>query len=380
MKGILGRKIGMTQVFLDNDRAVSVTILDVKPNVVINKLTNEKNNYVATQIGTIDYSANKIHSKKISKPFSGQFKRANTTPKRFVKEIRNMEGYEIGATFKADIFKQGEYVDISGWSKGKGFQGTIKRHNQSIGPKSHGGGGGSKPTRLTGSIGTIAPAKVFKGMTMPGHMGHVRCTTQNLEVVFIDAEKDIMVVKGAVPGPNKGLLVIKQAIKKAPNTNPIKLVDIEEAMKKNELIEEAKKYGADINTSMSLKDMINAVDAAKLADEAIEKAKKEKQEADDAIKAAAALKEKAEKAAVKVESASTEEEKIAAVKKAEKFAEEAKIAKEKAIKEKEESDITKQEAIEKQKAAQKLQVKVEEIKENDSKETKKDGSDSNDRK
>ena len=121
MKGILGRKVGMTQVFLDNDKAVSVTILDVKPNVVINNLTNEKNNYVATQIATIDYSAKKMHSKKISKPFLGQFKKANTTPKRFVKEIRNMVGYDIGTTFKADIFKQGEYVDISGWSKGKGF-------------------------------------------------------------------------------------------------------------------------------------------------------------------------------------------------------------------------------------------------------------------
>ena len=215
---------------------------------------------------------------------------------------------------------------------------------------------------------------------MPGHMGHVRCTTQNLEVVFIDAEKDIMVVKGAVPGPNKGYLVIKEAIKKSPKINPTKLVDIEEAMKKNELIEEAKKYGADINTSMSLKDMNTAVEAAKLAEEALDKAKKEKQEADDAIKAAAVLKEKAEKAAIKVESASNEEEKLIAVKKAKQFAEEAEIAQTKAIKEKSESDIAKQDAITKQKDAEKLQVKTEEVKENDSKATKKDGSDLNDKK
>jgi large subunit ribosomal protein L3 len=114
MKGILGRKIGMTQVFLDNDKAVSVTIIDVKPNVVTNIFTKEKDKYVATQLATDSYSKKKLHSNKISKPFLGQFKKANTTPKRFVKEIRGMNGFEIGTTIKADLFKAGEYVDISG--------------------------------------------------------------------------------------------------------------------------------------------------------------------------------------------------------------------------------------------------------------------------
>ena len=378
MKGILGRKIGMTQVFLDNDNAVSVTVIDVKPNVVTNIFTKEKDNYVSTQLATDSYSAKKLHSNKISKPFLGQFKKAKTTPKRFVKEIRGMEGYQIGQELKADLFKPGEYVDITGWSKGKGFQGTIKRYNQHIGPKSHGGGGGSKPIRLTGSIGTIAPAHVLKGMTMPGHMGHVKSTVQNLEVVYVNAEKNILVVKGGIPGPKKGYIVIKEAIKKTAKDTPMKLVDIEEAMKKNELIEEAKKYGADINTKMSLQEMLTAVEAARIATEAQEKAEKEKQEAIEAEKAASALEEKAKEAAAKAETASTDEEKQKAQEKAEELANAAKIAQEKAEKEKQEAVQASQEAEQKQKAAEELQVETEEVEEETSKDAKpKDGGDSN---
>lgn len=359
MKGILGRKVGMTQVFLDNDKAVSVTIIDVKPNVVTNIFTKEKDDYVATQLATDSYSDKKLHSNKISKPFLGQFKKAKTAPKRFVKEIRGMEGFEIGATILADLFKPGEYVDISARSKGKGFQGAIKRHNQSIGPKSHGGGGGSQPTRLTGSIGTIAPAHVFKGMTMPGHMGHVRCTVQNLEVIFVDVKNNILVIKGGVPGPNKGYLVIKQAIKKATKATPVKLVDIEEAMKKNELLEEAKKYGADINTTMSLQEMTVAVDAAKIAVEATEKAEKDKLEAEEAQKAAAILDQKAKDAAIKAESASTDVEKEKAKEKADELAKAAKGALDKAQQEKAEAAEATKDAIMKQKAADELQVETE---------------------
>ncbi len=369
MKGILGRKIGMTQVFLDNDKAVSVTVLDVKPNVVTNIFTKDKDNYVSTQLATDSYSEKKLHSNKISKPLLGQFKKAKTTPKRFMKEIRGMEGYEIGQELKADLFKPGEYVDITGWSKGKGFQGTIKRHNQHIGPKSHGGGGGSKPTRLTGSIGVIAPAHVFKGMTMPGHMGHVKSTVQNLEVVYVNAEKNMLVIKGGIPGPKKGYVIIKEAIKKTAKDTPMKLVDIEEAMKKNELIEEAKKYGADINTKMSLQEMLTAVEAARVATEAKEKAEKEKQEAIEAAKAAEAAKQKAQEAAAKAETASTED-KEKAQEKAEELANVAQAAQEKAEKEKQEAVEASQKAAEKQEAADKLQVETETIE-------PKDGGDSN---
>ena len=358
MKGILGQKLGMTQVFLDNDKVVSVTIVKVKPNVVTKVMTKESDKYVALQLGAFDYSEKKVHSKKITKPYLGQFKKANTLPKKFVKEIRGMEGFNLGDKVKADIFKPGEFVDVTGYSKGKGFQGTIKRHGQSIGPKSHGGGGGSKPVRLTGSIGTIAPARVFKGMTMPGHMGHEKSTMQNVEIIYVDINKELLALKGAVPGPKKGYLLIKEAIKKTPNKNPVKLVDLEEAMKKNELIEEAKKYGADINTSMSLEEMVNAVEAACAASEAVKKAEKEKEEAAVTAKEAQKLKEEAEKAQAMVDKAQNEEDKQVATEKAANLEKAAQVAKEKAAKEKVEADKATREASTMQKEAEELQVEA----------------------
>ncbi|MCP4353797.1 MAG: 50S ribosomal protein L3, partial [Desulfobacterales bacterium] len=168
MKGILGRKVGMTQLYSDHGKLIPVTVIEVKPNVVSKVLTEEHDGYAALQLGLEDKKASRQN-----KPETGHFKKANTTPKRFVKEIRGMEGFDLGATIDASIFTPGELVDVQGTSKGHGFSGAIKRHNQSIGPKSHGGGGGSQPQRQTGSLGDIAGNKVVKGMTMPGQFGHV---------------------------------------------------------------------------------------------------------------------------------------------------------------------------------------------------------------
>jgi hypothetical protein len=211
-------------------------------------------------------------------------------------------------------------------------------------------------------------------MTMPGHMGHVRSTVQNLEVIYVDADKNILVIKGGVPGPNKGYVVIKEAIKKAPKAIPVKLVDIEEAMKKNELIEEAKKYGADINTSMSLQEMIVAVEAARVATEAQEKAEKEKAEAVEAEKAAQNLEEKAKEAAIKVQTAGTGAEKAKAQEKADELAAAAKTAQEKAVIEKAEAVEATKDAKIKQKEADKLQVETEEEDEVEKSEVKKENS------
>ncbi|MEA4115196.1 50S ribosomal protein L3 [Mycoplasma sp. 744] len=245
MKGILGRKIGMTQIYTETGDSIPVTVIEVQPNVVSKILTVEKNGYVATQL-----AVGELKEKNANKPLKGQFAQANTTPKRFVKEIRNMEGYELGSFVNVNIFSAGDLVDITGISKGKGFAGTIKRWNQHIGPKSHGGGGGSKPIRQTGSIGDISGNRVVKGMTMPGHLGAEKVTIQNLVIVKVDLENNYLLVKGSVPGANKSLLVIKQAIKGLPNPSAIKLVDVKEVIKMNELVEKAKKFNIEVTTGM----------------------------------------------------------------------------------------------------------------------------------
>ncbi|KUH47243.1 50S ribosomal protein L3 [Mycoplasmopsis meleagridis] len=245
MKGILGCKIGMTQIYTEIGASIPVTVIEVKPNVVSKVLTVEKNGYVATQLAVEDLKNNRAN-----KPLKGQFAQVKTTPKRFIKEIRGMEGYELGVTISADIFSAGELVDISGISKGKGFAGTIKRWNQHIGPKSHGGGGGSKPVRQTGSLGDISGNRVVKGMTMPGHLGAEKVTIQNLEIIKVDAQNNYILVKGSIPGAKKGLVVIKQAVKGLPNPTATKLVDIQEVVKMNELVEKAKKYNIEVLAGM----------------------------------------------------------------------------------------------------------------------------------
>ncbi|UUD34876.1 50S ribosomal protein L3 [Mycoplasmopsis caviae] len=245
MKGILGRKIGMTQIFTEFGACVPVTVIEVQPNVVTKVLSADKNGYVATQI-----AVGEKKEQRSNKPLKGQFAQAKTTPKRYIKEIRGMQGYELGQTIMANIFSAGELVDITGTSKGKGFAGTIKRWNQHIGPKSHGGGGGSQPVRQTGSLGDISGNRVFKGMTMPGHLGAVRTTVQNLEIVRIDVANNIMLVKGSIPGAKNSYVMIREAVKGLPNREAIKLVDVKEVVKMNELLEKAKKFNIEVTVGM----------------------------------------------------------------------------------------------------------------------------------
>ncbi len=257
MKGILGKKVGMTQIYSDHGYSIPVTIIQIEKNIVTKVLTKETNGYTALQLATSEKK-----EKHSSKALINHFKKANTTPKRFVKEIRDMEGYKLGDEIKPSIFKSGELVDVTGISKGKGFAGTIKRWNQHIGPKSHGGGGGSQPVRQTGSLGDISGNKVFKGMTMPGHLGNVQRTIQNLVVVDVNERDHYILVKGSIPGPNKSFVIIKQSVKQLPNKEEIKLVNFKTEIEKNELLEESKKVGAEINADMSVAEMKEIVETA----------------------------------------------------------------------------------------------------------------------
>ena len=206
MKGILGRKIGMTQVFAKNGKLTPVTVIEVEPNVVSQIKTVATDGYDAIQLAAVEK-----REKLANKPEIGHLKKANTTPKRFLKEIRgvNVSDYSLGQVIKADLFEEGEMVDVTGTSKGKGFQGVIKRHNQSRGPMGH----GSQYHRGVGSMGTLLPMRVIPGKKMPGHMGGEQVTVQNLEIVQIDLENNVILVKGNVPGPKKSLVLIKASVK-----------------------------------------------------------------------------------------------------------------------------------------------------------------------
>jgi large subunit ribosomal protein L3 len=205
-KGILGRKIGMTQVFAENGDLIPVTVIEATPNVVLQKKTIEKDGYEAIQLGFED-----LNEKRANKPQIGHAAKANTAPKRFVREIRgaNVDEYEVGQEVKVDIFAEGDIVDVTGISKGKGFQGAIKRHGQSRGPMAH----GSRYHRRPGSMGAIAPNRVFKSKELPGRMGGERVTIQNLKIVKVDPERNLLLIKGNVPGPRKGLVIVKSAVK-----------------------------------------------------------------------------------------------------------------------------------------------------------------------
>lgn len=207
MKGILGKKIGMTQVFTTNGTLIPVTVIEVEPNVVTQIKTVEKDGYDAIQLGT----GSKRESLS-NKPEMGHVKKANTTPKRFLREIRgvNVNDYTLGQTIGVDIFEAGEIVDVTGTSKGKGFQGVIKRYNQSRGPMGH----GSQYHRGVGSLGTHLPMHVLKGKKMPGQMGNVQRTVQNLEIVSVDTENSVILVKGNVPGAKKSFVMIHTAARK----------------------------------------------------------------------------------------------------------------------------------------------------------------------
>ena len=205
-KGILGRKIGMTQVFRTNGEVVPVTVIEVEPNVVTQIKTKDNDGYEAIQLG---FSTKR--EKLATKASVGITNKAKTTPKRFFKEIRDVDinEYSLGQEIKADIFAEGEIVDVTGTTKGKGFQGVIKRHGQSRGPMGH----GSHYHRRPGSMGTMRPMRVFKGKKLAGHMGTLTVTIQNLEIVAVDVENNVILISGNIPGPKKGLVIIKSAVK-----------------------------------------------------------------------------------------------------------------------------------------------------------------------
>lgn len=212
MKGILGRKIGMTQVFDQDGKLTPVTVVEVTPNVVTQVKTTENDGYEAVQLAFDDK-----REKLATKASLGITSKANTTPKRFFKEIRGVDinNYQLGDEVKADIFEIGEMVDVTGTTKGKGFQGNIKKYNQSRGPMGH----GSKYHRGVGSLGTMLPKRVFKGRGLPSHMGVNTVTIQNLEIVDVDLENNAILVKGNIPGPKKGLVIIRSAVKNNGKVN-----------------------------------------------------------------------------------------------------------------------------------------------------------------
>ena len=212
MKGILGRKIGMTQVFDQDGKLTPVTVVEVTPNIVTQVKTMENDGYEAIQLAFDDK-----REKLATKASTGITSKAKTTPKRFFKEIRGVDinNYNLGDEVKADIFEVGEMVDVTGTTKGKGFQGNIKKYNQSRGPMGH----GSKYHRGVGSLGTMLPKRVFKGRGLPSHMGVNTVTIQNLEIVDVDLENNAILVKGNIPGPKKGLVIIKSAVKNNGKVN-----------------------------------------------------------------------------------------------------------------------------------------------------------------
>ena len=206
MKGILGKKLGMTQIFTEEGIVIPVTVVEAGPIVVTQIKTIEKDGYNAIQIGFGD-----VKEKALNKPQKGHLAAANTL-KKHLKEFRvdSVEGYTVGQEINADLFAAGEVIDVTGISKGKGFQGPIKRHGQSRGPESH----GSRYHRRPGSMGACSfPGRVFKNKKLAGHMGSVKVTVQNLEVVKVDADKNLILVKGAIPGAKGSVVTIKEAVK-----------------------------------------------------------------------------------------------------------------------------------------------------------------------
>jgi large subunit ribosomal protein L3 len=206
-KGIVGRKLGMTQIFDAEGRVIPVTVVEAGPNVVLQKKTIETDGYNSIKIGFGD-----VREKLVNKPKKGQFAKAGLKLRRVIKELRldDVSTFEVGNELKADVFAAGDKIDVIGTSKGKGFAGTVKRHNFATGPVTH----GSKYHRGVGSMGASSdPSRTFKGKKMPGHMGNVKTTVQNLEVVRVDVERNLILIKGGIPGPKKSLVVLKDSTK-----------------------------------------------------------------------------------------------------------------------------------------------------------------------
>ena len=220
MKGILGRKVGMTQVFTKDGKLIPVTVVNCEPNVVMQVKTVEKDGYNAIQLGVFDKKENRANKAEI-----GRAQKANTTPKRFLKEIKGAAGtYNIGDKVGVDIFEVGEVVDVTGTSKGKGPQGVIKRHNQSRGPMGH----GSHYHRRPGSMGTMLPKRVLKGKKLPGHMGVDTVTIQNLEIIEANALENYILVSGNIPGAKNSLVYIREAVKNSRKQDPKEIIVYED--------------------------------------------------------------------------------------------------------------------------------------------------------
>lgn len=229
MKGILGRKVGMTQVFTKEGKLIPVTVIETEPNVVMQVKTVENNGYNAIQLGVFEKK-----EKQATRPEMGNAKKANTTPKRYLKEIRDVESnYNIGDTISASVFSVGEIVDVTGTTKGKGFQGVIKRHNQSRGPMTH----GSHYHRRPGSLGTMLPKRVLKGKKLAGHMGVDAVTIQNLEIIEVNDAENYILVSGNVPGAKNSLVLIKTAVKNSRKVDPKEILTFVEETVVDEVVE-----------------------------------------------------------------------------------------------------------------------------------------------
>jgi len=205
-KAILGIKVGMTQIFDENDKAVPVTVVEAGPCTVLQKKISEIDGYNAIQVGFYN-----LKEKQVNKPARGHFKKANVKPLRYIKEFRvkDVQSYNVGQEIKVDLFNPGDVVDVTGTSKGKGFAGAVKRHNFARGSMGH----GSKYHRRPGSLAAKGPARVFKGRKLPGRLGGDRVTVQGLKVVKVYPERNLILIKGAIPGPRKGLVIIKDSVK-----------------------------------------------------------------------------------------------------------------------------------------------------------------------
>lgn len=254
MKGILGRKVGMTQVFTTDGKLIPVTVIEIQENVVTQIKTVEKDGYNAIQLGAFEKK-----DKSSNNPEKGHVKKANTSPKRFLKEIRGVEvsNYTLGQVIAADVFASGDTVDVTGISKGKGYQGVIKRHNQSRGPETH----GSTYHRRVGSMGTMRPMRVMKGKKLPGHMGNEQVTIQNLVIVDVDTENNYILISGNVPGPNKSYVYVKSAVKGDKGNSPIELISYEDVIEESAITEEV------VNNEVVESEMIESEDVTQTVEE-----------------------------------------------------------------------------------------------------------------
>ena len=221
MKGLLGRKLGMTQVFTNDGTLIPVTVVEVTPNVVTQKKTLENDGYVALQLGMED-----LTEARATKANKGHAQKANTAPKRFYRELKSdeMADLEVGATVTVDLFAAGDMVDVQGTSRGKGYMGAVYRNNQALQPRTH---GASRVRRAVGSLATIGRNNGYinKGRTMAGHEGVYTTTNQNLEIIKVDTANNVLLIKGNVPGPRKGLVIVKTTTKPVKHVNPVELVN-----------------------------------------------------------------------------------------------------------------------------------------------------------